>query len=206
MTRSTGAGAAPTTRPGSGPQTLGEVLEGMPVPGCSVADCAAPHLARGLCRKHYARQRRHGSPEPGNTRAHSREQVLEKIASRTLKTKGGCWEWQGAVGPNGYGYSSWAGQKLAHRMSFEAHIGPIPIGMHLDHLCRNRRCVNPTHLEPVTPLVNQRRKPDETRKRPVCRKGHEISGDNVIASRGARRCRICREQYLVDWRAGHEVA
>lgn len=173
---------------------------------CSVSDCGARPIARQLCRKHYMRMQRHGSPEPGNTRAHSREQVLAKIAERTIKTVDGCWEWQGAVGPNGYGYSAWAGQKLAHRMSYEAHTGPIPDGLHLDHICRNRRCVNPAHLEPVEPSVNMWRKPDETRQHGFCKRGHKIEGANAIVSRGARRCRICREEYLANWRASHAVA
>lgn len=66
----------------------------------------------------------------------------------------GCWIWQWAVSNSGYGVH--AGQS-AHRYMYEKHVGPIPDGLWIDHLCRTKRCVNPAHLEPVTPAENQRR-------------------------------------------------
>jgi hypothetical protein len=69
-----------------------------------------------------------------------------------------CWIWQRAVQVGGYGLAYSAGrQRLAHRAYYELHVGPIPDGLTLDHLCRQRNCVNPAHLEPVSQTENTRR-------------------------------------------------
>lgn len=91
----------------------------------------------------------------------------------------GCWVWRGAV--NGDGYASSGGPMPAHRMAYTWMVGPIPGDMELDHLCRNRRCVNPHHLEPVTKTENIRRirefGPREFR--PYCRNGHPLVRGNA---------------------------
>lgn len=69
-----------------------------------------------------------------------------------------CWEWTGYIMPSGYGLTSRDGQKTsAHRANYEDFVGPIPEGYEIDHLCRNRACCNPGHLEAVTRSENQRR-------------------------------------------------
>jgi hypothetical protein len=69
-----------------------------------------------------------------------------------------CWVWNGTIDGGGYGRLRLNGVKwLAHRYTYEKHVGPIPTGLQIDHLCRNRACVNPNHLEPVTAQTNLRR-------------------------------------------------
>jgi hypothetical protein len=71
----------------------------------------------------------------------------------------GCWEWTGMVNFGGYGYVQLADgtRRVAHRIVYELVVGLVPSGRQLDHLCRNRCCVNPAHLEPVTARENVRR-------------------------------------------------
>jgi len=115
-------------------------------------------------------------------------------------TESGCWEWGGAKQPNGYGKLNRDGQHLAHRWYYIAAKGDIPEGLELDHLCRNRGCVNPDHLEPVTKSENLKRSPlvGKCRAEPThCNNGHAYEGKNYRrrSPRGAPYCQQCHNEY-----------
>lgn len=77
----------------------------------------------------------------------------------------GCWRWDGKRDPKGYGRSELNGRCIsAHRVMYILLRGPIPEGLHLDHLCNRTWCVNPDHLEPVTPEENRRRQTERGRQ------------------------------------------
>lgn len=117
--------------------------------------------------------------------------------------RSGCWEWFAATDAGGYGFYWLNGaMRRAHRVAYEALVGTIPDGLQLDHLCRNRRCVNPEHLEPVTGRENTSRSHQFRAIRIVCPRGHSLSGDNlyVAPKNGRRGCRVCRLQQSRDRR------
>lgn len=116
----------------------------------------------------------------------------------------GCWLWAGDIAPNGYGHS--INGQGAHRRLYVATVREIG-KLQLDHLCRERSCVNPAHLEPVTGRVNTLRSPTApaaiNARKTHCRKGHALAGINLHAgysARGQRVCRICRREYDKLWR------
>lgn len=119
--------------------------------------------------------------------------------AKTLKRENGCWEWSGAHFHNGYGRARYHGRDtVAHVIAWELTNGPVPQGLELDHECRNRGCINPAHLEPVTHQVNQMRGTSfvrENAEKTECLKGHPLSGENLfIRNDGRRRCRTCERE------------
>ena len=117
---------------------------------------------------------------------------LTYIAERTT-LHGDCWQWTGQT-KNHYGFATLSGKRdYAHRVSWKAYRGEIPEGLELDHLCRNRLCVNPWHLELVTGAINkQRAHPART----TCPAGHPYAGDNLYVNpnSGGKFCRTCHRK------------
>lgn len=126
----------------------------------------------------------------------------------------GCWVWTRCLTTSGYGHfyvggvGVVPGVSMAHRVTYMAFVGEIPEGLELDHLCRNRSCVNPAHLEPVTHAENVRR---GALTKVVCHRGHEMAGDNIGYRRTGspgiyRYCRACNAINAREWRESKRAA
>lgn len=115
-----------------------------------------------------------------------------------------CWTWGGAA-TLGYGRFWLNGRlTLAHRVSYELHRGDIPPGLVIDHICRNRGCVNPAHLQPLTSGQNVLLGAGITAtnaRKTQCLKGHGLSGENLyVTPRGHRHCIECQRERVRLWR------
>lgn len=125
------------------------------------------------------------------------DRTVDRFHSKVAFAEGGCWEWVGAIQPNGYGYFGLrhGNNVYSHRFSWTLAAGrDVPQGLSIDHKCRNRRCVNPTHLEPVTTRENLLRGETTTAKnaaRAACPRGHEYTPGNTYQYRGSRYCKTC---------------
>lgn len=120
---------------------------------------------------------------------------LTEFENRILKTDN-CWIWLGNIAPIGYGRYFKNGKSFyVHRISYELFKKPIKKGYHIDHLCKNRKCVNPDHLEEVTLSENVKRGTayDKKRNQTYCLRGHLFSKENTkINSQKARICKKCQ--------------
>lgn len=112
---------------------------------------------------------------------------------------GDCWLWTGTKDRDGYGkFHAPNGTGGAHRAAFELWEGPIPKGLHIDHLCRVPNCVNPAHMEPVTPAENCRRGYHATKTH--CKHGHKYTADNLQRNKaGIRMCKTCSRERARAW-------
>lgn len=141
-------------------------------------------------------------------------ETLEKIIKAVkINLTNGCWEWQRPLS-EGYGYLPFKSTRRnirAHRLSYEIFKGSIPKGLTVDHLCCNRKCCNPDHLEVVTRGENARRGKgleithNKRRLRTHCKNGHEYTSENTridnSKGRNARVCRICAKLKTRQYRA-----
>lgn len=143
-------------------------------------------------------------PAPGRIAFHKGEPIEFSVDQITRlfwvkinrAAPGGCWEWTGKTLPNSYGQITIAKKHIySHRVSFEIHRGQIPDGLHIDHLCRNRTCCNPEHLEAVTCRENIMRSPIApaavNARKTQCDAGHEFTAENTGRGGGGRYCRTC---------------
>lgn len=127
--------------------------------------------------------------------------ILNKLESRMIpEPNSGCFIWLGAVNGHGYGIIGMREngkkvQRRAHRVYYQLLKGLVPKELSLDHLCRNRLCINPDHLEPVTPVENVMRGESFYAKQARlthCPKGHPYAGKNLrMSPKGERLCRLC---------------
>lgn len=149
--------------------------------------CCSPECALGLRKR--------------DEKARNQQQRGE-LLKRTflLSTPKTCWPWLGSILDNGYGQVKDNGRgRLAHRYVYELFFGEIPEGLTLDHLCRNRVCVNPCHLEAVPIRENIMRgtgPSSENMRKTHCKRGHEFTLENTKpASGGGRCCATCFREY-----------
>jgi len=175
---------------------------------CSVDECSNTLRAKGLCTKHYYRQKRYGSVDAVAFVKGDDEARFWSHVDR--RGDGECWPWTGYTNKKGYGVFRLPDRPHpAHRWAYERFVGPIPEGFTIDHVkakgCVRKDCVNfLAHLEPVTNEVNVMRGEGacvKNARKTHCIRGHEFTSSNTLVRKtGGRTCRACkklREQGLV---------
>lgn len=120
-----------------------------------------------------------------------------------IKATDGCWEWQAFRNPKGYGMWSYKGKPwLAHRFAYQIAVGDLEEGLVIDHLCRNRACVRPDHLEQVKQAVNCKR--GEVATKTHCRQGHSLADAFIRTHKSGPQAgytrRLCRQCAYAGWR------
>lgn len=159
---------------------------------CSIPGCDRKYDCHDLCAMHNLRRIRHGDP----TRKITREERFWGWVDKSDN----CWEWVGSKHSSGYG--KFASVLLAHRYSYELHKGKIPEGLQIDHICFNKSCVNPEHLEAVTPRTNMLRAQfhyGTGAAKTECPQGHPYDENNTTYRNSRRHCKACaRERATIN--------
>lgn len=150
--------------------------------------------------------------------ARTAEEIRAHIAKHSRTTETGCIEWTAPLTNSGYGRLTWKRPGLpkesgAHRISYIVHRDEIPAGLVIDHLCRNRACVNPDHMEPVVQRENVMRSPIAigalNAAKTHCAKGHPYDETNTYVYQGrgfiGRYCRTCISDYQRRRRAAQKA-
>lgn len=172
-------GAAPTA-PGVASIGGADVTERT----CSVDGCERRPPWGSMCSMHYTRLLRYGNLEGKQPQGTPIERVMARVV---VDEATGCWNFQGVSRADGYGAVGTGGRGgpkvLAHRLTYEHHVGPVPDGYEVHHECRNRACCNPAHLTAISPEDHR-----HEHRQDVCANGH----DNWrIRRSGERECRTC---------------
>lgn len=176
------------------------------IPGraeCKADGCDRLNHSHGWCSMHHYRVSKHGDP-------HNPGAVVYGPAPlrfwRHVAITPGCWLWLAHLTEDGYGRFSDENhrQVYAHRWSYETLVGSVDDGLELDHLCRVRNCVNPSHLEPVTKRENMIRGESfaaVNARKTHCDYGHEFTPDNLAPdTKGRRICRECARRRNREYR------
>ena len=144
-----------------------------------------------------------------------RTAIIERLLNRTKKTNK-CWNWTGSLSTSGYGQiTGYVNNKkknlISHRVVYEHYKGKIPRNYSIDHLCRNKLCQNPEHLEAVTQKENTLRGVSIVAinsYKTKCTNGHPYSGSNLLMDkkRNIRMCKACRKEVHFNWRLKRGLA
>lgn len=131
--------------------------------------------------------------------------TIKRLSTRFIIRDSGCWQWIGYTPPPGYGRFTVNGRpKSAHRVVWELIGNPVDPNLELDHLCKNKACVNPSHLEAVSHAVNTQRRYGIG----LCKRGHKLTDNNVVmdiknkkTNRLGRQCKTCKRMMTKKWNA-----
>jgi hypothetical protein len=138
-----------------------------------------PGCGRGYCNKHYYRVYKHGDENGGKLRGGEFEERIGRLVEKNSIT--GCWNWIGSTNHNGYGRIMFEQKpQMAHRVTYSHYKGEIPEGLSIDHLCNNRACVNPDHLEAVSHGENTRRRDVRMQARDAGKQRKRLNVPNLM--------------------------